>query len=150
MRTATLRQQHDIILERAISIQDMARTLDGERQVDALLREFRRFDGVLTSHLVSEDTFLYPEMIGSGDAGASTTAARFSEEMGGLSDSYKAFTQEWLEPSRIRADPMGFRKAFTKIVFALSNRIHRENNELYPLADAIREEALERETRKRA
>lgn len=136
-RTATLRRQHDIILEKAQAVQDFTRTLDDADGVRRMVREFRLFDGVLTAHLNSEDSFLYPEMIADSDTVTSATAHRFSAEMGGLAMSYADFVKEWVGEAPVLADPEGFRRELRKFVFALSNRIHRENSELYPLADAM-------------
>lgn len=136
-RTANLRQQHDIILKKAMGVQDMARGLEENGDIRPLMRKLHRLDGVLSAHLAAEDSELYPEMAQSRDPRTAATAQRFMEEMGGLSEVYRAFVCEWSDEDRIRSDPRGFRSAFTRIVFALSNRIHRENNELYPLADAM-------------
>lgn len=140
-RTATLRQQHDIILKKAMGVQDMARGLEEHGDIRPLMRKLRRLDGVLSAHLAAEDCGLYPEMAQSGDRRTAATAQRFMEGMGGLSETYRAFVDEWSDEEQIRRDPRGFRSAFTRIVFALSNRIHRENNELYPLADAMADAA---------
>ena len=139
-RTDTLRRQHDQILEKAITVQDLARALDEPGRVNELMAELRWLDAVLTDHLATEDRELYPEMIASGNAQASATADRFRAEMGGLSADYRSFSEEWFDEARIASDPLGFRAGFTKIVFALSKRIHRENNELYPLADTMDQE----------
>lgn len=141
-RTTSLRQQHDIILQKAMLLQDMAIRLDDPASTKPLLRELDRFDRLLTAHLISEDSFLYPDMAASGDRLAASTATAFMDDMGGLAASYKAFIDEWRDEARIGADPKGFAAAFKRIVFALSHRIHRENSELYPLADAMYEAQL--------
>lgn len=136
-RTATLRQQHDIILQKAILIQDMVRKLGETQSPGTIMRELVRFDHLLSAHLASEDTFLYPEMAASGNELASRTAKHFMEEMGGLAGAYREFVDEWMDEERIGGDRRAFGAAFNRIVFALSKRIHRENTELYPLADAL-------------
>lgn len=149
-RTATLRRQHDVILHRAETIETLSAMLDEPRDVRALLRELRRMDGALIAHLGAEDNVLYPEMARSIDPMTASTAIRFMREMGDLAQTYQAFTTKWMNERRIAADPNGFRASLNTILVALKERISRENEELYPLADAMHERALSSGTRVQA
>jgi hemerythrin-like domain-containing protein len=140
-RTNTLRQQHDIIIVKAQTIRDMAERASpgavSAEEAESILRELRRLDTILTAHLISEDTFLYSQMIASGDVEASVLARRFAIEMGGLSKTYRAFYDTWAHAQALASDLPGFRLAFSAILAPLSHRIMRENEELYPLADRV-------------
>lgn len=91
--------------------------------------------GKLMMHLAMEDQFLYPTLIQNGNAQAQTTAARFSNEMGGLVQVFKDYSTKWLNPSSIKADPEAFISESHEILQALRHRIAREDGELYPLVE---------------
>jgi hypothetical protein len=88
----------------------------------------------LIGHLAVEDRLLYPALIGSVDQRTSTVARRFKEEMGGLSSTFTSYMREWTD-QRITAEWSAFCSETRALLAALSNRIARENNELYPLAN---------------
>ncbi|ALE17788.1 hypothetical protein AMC99_02515 [Altererythrobacter epoxidivorans] len=61
-RTTMLRKQHDFILDLAGEIDKVLDQLVTEIDVARLQKLLARFDNILTIHLQSEDTFLYPAM----------------------------------------------------------------------------------------
>ena len=79
---------------------------------------------------------LYPRLLASGDAAIAAVAAAFNEEMGGLANAYVAHTDMW-SATAIAEDWPGYRTATRGIIDALTNRITRENRELYPLLDRL-------------
>ena len=91
--------------------------------------------GKLMMHLAMEDQFLYPNLMESNDSQIQTTAARFSTEMGDLVKVFKDYSEKWLTPSSIKANPDTFIKDSHDIFQALLRRIEREDRELYPLVD---------------
>lgn len=90
--------------------------------------------GKLSLHLAMEDNALYPRLEKHGDANVREVAKKFMSEMSGVKLTLEGFGRTWTE-SEIRANATAF-CAETKRIFAvLSDRIRRENTELYPLAD---------------
>jgi Hemerythrin HHE cation binding domain len=85
-------------------------------------------------HLSTEDSMLYPAMIGSPDSQIAQIGQAFQTEMGGIAAVYGAFASKWNLGKAIAADPEGFRREANEIFKALHHRIQRENVELYPLA----------------
>lgn len=136
-RTSSLRKQHDSLLILSDDITSAAAELlsDG-RNAQPLQRLLRQFDTVLTTHLMSEDRLLYPELAASGDRRTAATARRFCEEMGGLASVYAKFAARWRSAEELLADPAGFARDWSTLRGALTFRIQRENAEIYPLADA--------------
>lgn len=134
-RTDKFRQHHDELVGLVGKIQ---KSLSGNvaAEVENISNTLTSITGKLTVHLSMEDSVLYPQMIASSDAATSGTAKKFQTEMSGIKDVYAAFTKKWSKAA-IAADTAGFAKEFAGIAQALAQRITRENNELYPLADKL-------------
>ncbi len=93
--------------------------------------------GKLAIHLVMEDKSLYPEMLASNDERVKKSAKKFMKEMGGLAEAVTAYKKKWPSDLPIKEEPAEF-IAETKVLFvALTNRIERENNELYKMLDEL-------------
>ncbi len=90
----------------------------------------------LIVHLKVEDWLLYPPLLESADTQIACTARSFSEEMGGLSDAYRAHCDKW-SADAIAADWAGYCAECREILDALTIRITRENRELYPLVETF-------------
>lgn len=133
-RIQNLRRQHDLIEETAADILPASRNIPDIAAAEAILARLGRLDAILTEHLAAEDGFYYPELSRSADPEVAAMATRFFDEMGGLVDQFVAFKMHWSQAERLYNHPIGFRSEFKAIFAALSVRIHRENEELYPLA----------------
>ncbi|TZG26189.1 hemerythrin domain-containing protein [Sphingomonas montanisoli] len=137
-RTANLRRQHDdavaIVGEfnALLAGRPGIETRDGAFQATLLLA---KLTGLLRIHFAQEDRQLYPSLMASGGR-AAMIARRFVDEMGDLGPTYGAFAQRWESAARILSDPRGFRRESKAVFTALADRITRENEQLYPIADA--------------
>lgn len=96
----------------------------------------RQLASTLIQHLKGEDWALYPQLMASSDPEIAATAKAFSDEMGGLSDAFRLYTQRWNAMS-IDSNWHGFCSESKDIIVALTDRIRRENCELYPLVDRL-------------
>lgn len=136
-RTANLRRQHDaaVALVGEINVWSDRLSEPGIPYRVGLL--LAKLSGLLRIHFAQEDKLLYPYMIHADHAEASATATDFQAEMGGLGGTYEAFAARWSSGEAIGARPAAFRKEAALVFGALANRIERENEQLYPLADAI-------------
>lgn len=90
----------------------------------------------LIAHLKAEDWVLYPRLISSRNAHVAATARSFSDEMGGLADTYRGYTNKWTALSIVYDWP-GYCHDTALVLEALVSRINRENRELYPLLEAM-------------
>ena len=90
----------------------------------------------LIAHLKAEDWVLYPRLFASADPTVAQTAREFAVEMGGLSEAYVDYAEKWNAHS-IEQDWSGYCAETRCILAALTNRITRENRELYPLLEAM-------------
>ncbi len=96
----------------------------------------RRLTGRLIAHLKAEDWVLYPPLLASSDTEIADTARRFVDEMGGLAKAFTAFVERW-DAHSIGVDWPGYQRDAGGIIAALTNRIVRENRELYPLLENL-------------
>jgi DUF438 domain-containing protein len=134
-RTDKFREQHAELLRIG---KDLAATLDETKlaaDASAARSQMSSFLGKLLLHLATEDQSLYPELAKSTDPAVATVVQRFQREMGGLSKTVQAWADRWPSPSSIKPNPREFIKETRGILTALSERIHREHKELYPLLD---------------
>ena len=94
----------------------------------------RRLSSLLIAHLKAEDWVLYPPLLASRHAEVAGVARRFVDEMGGLAAAFTKFVDHW-DALSISADWSRYQEDARAIIAALTNRITRENRELYPLLE---------------
>jgi hemerythrin-like domain-containing protein len=131
--TDTYRRQHKEILQIASEVTKLtsdALTKDADR-VRTLLSSLA---GKLGVHLSMEDNALYPRLLVHADQAVSATAKRFQTEMGGLKSSFDTFSKKWSADS-IRSAPQAFSEESKAVMQALSQRMDREDADLYQIVD---------------
>lgn len=87
-------------------------------------------------HLAAEDRVLYPNLARSGDAAVAAMSARYQREMTDIAGAFAGFVEHWRVPSRLAADPDGFRHDANSVLRALFERLKHEEAELYPAAES--------------
>ena len=102
-------------------------------ELTALRRELR---SMLIRHLKAEDWILYPRLLDSPDPVIAETALRFNTEMGGLAAAFLVYAEKWGSMA-IEKDWPGYCLETAAIAEALTRRITRENQELYPLIEKL-------------
>lgn len=140
IRTASLRRQHDAALLLAGEIKRLIAELGEAPHADGAFRItllFAKLTGALRIHFAQEDKLLYPALMASGRGGTAATARRFFEEMGRIGPAFADYVEKWRTSAAILADWKGFRGETEALFAALADRIARENEELYPLADDL-------------
>lgn len=95
----------------------------------------QRFATVLLRHLKLEDAFLYPVLEESADRTVRETAARYREEMGGISGEFRALLARWSGADRIAASPAGFLEDWKPFRSRLEVRMAKEDDGLYAIAE---------------
>mgnify|MGYP003591187255 CR=1 FL=1 len=117
-------------LQKLQSYQSDAEVLAHGKEISATISQL---SGILSVHLAAEDKYLYPALQKDPAAHIQQLAAKFSREMGTLADVYKAYRDRFMLTSQIEADPALFLKETARVLQALSNRLQKEDKELYPL-----------------
>ena len=139
--TDKFRQQHNELLNLANELQEL---LDENILVEdgtAARRCLGSFMGRLQMHLAMEDKVLYPELEAHKNPEVATLARRFSAEMKTMPINVVAYNVRWATPSAIKADACGFIEETRAVIKFLTDRIRRENQELYAMADRSEESA---------
>lgn len=93
--------------------------------------EISRLAGVIQVHLSSEDKFMYPKIMTSGDENIKNKAITYQNEMGDLMEAFKAFKDKYNTKPRFLENEKTFQKDWMDIVKQLLRRIEREEKELY-------------------
>jgi len=133
--TASFRKQHSELLTVAGEIGkllDAARLAADATSARTLLSNLA---GKLKVHLAMEDKTLYPRLMQDPDPKVSAMAKRFADEMGGIAEVFGGYMDRWPTAKAIQEAPQRFVTDTQKLFAALSTRIDRENNQLYPLLD---------------
>ncbi|NNM77400.1 hemerythrin domain-containing protein [Sphingomonas sp. ID1715] len=86
---------------------------------------------LITGHIAYENAHLYPALPECG-ARAEALGKEMAAELGQLTAQLHAHVREWTA-ERIAADWSGYRAAAEALIVALTKRIDREEQELYPL-----------------
>ncbi len=94
-----------------------------------------KMSGRLKVHLTTEDRTLYPNLINSPDPDVRKVAERFFNEMGNIKEVVDKYLEKWISPNSLKANPERFIDETKRLIDALKNRIQRENDELYEIAD---------------
>jgi len=87
----------------------------------------------LEHHLAHEDSFIYPHMIASGNAGVSATAQEFVEDFAQLRADWGVYLAEW-NAECIGEDWLSFRFDTCRMIGRLAERVRAENELLYAAA----------------
>ena len=140
--TAELRRQHDAATQLMTGISGQIAAYRGPDDACRLTLGVAQLLGLLRVHLTIEDEQLYPELIASDDACTASLARRFAREMGGLAERLEEFAMHWSTSAGIAARLGEFREETRELFAALENRIRRENQQLYPLADRLAQPLL--------
>ena len=132
---AQLRNEHAELVR---IVKDLEQLIAGDTPPPSLsLFEVRRkLSGTLIAHLKAEDWVLYPPLLSSPDAKIAETARQFVDEMGGLAQAFTVYGERW-DALSIESDWPRYQKESRGIIDALTKRIVRENQELYPLLERI-------------
>ncbi len=135
--TDSLRRQHDEMLAVATEIAGHLTPEGVEKNAETISSLLSKLSGKLKMHLAMEDKSLYPQMLNSTDPDTKITAEKFISEMGELSTVFANYIKEWHSVEAMRADPAKFISTTGMIFDAVSKRIERENNQLYPKLEAV-------------
>lgn len=131
----SLSRQHEDILEVVARIGNHGipeRVKANSFEILLLLSELA---GKLSVHLATEDKYLYPKLKGHSDARIRETSSAFEAEMGDLSSVFKAFKAKYSTTGQIGEASAEFLQDFQLIRTALTTRIAKENQRLYPLLE---------------
>lgn len=130
--TRMFREQHKRILKKAGEVSELVKkeSLEGDA-LEARLA-VAELAGWINVHLAMEDEALYPELVNAPEASVREKARDFIEEMGGIRSEFAAYVKTWAHTDAAEKEPGRFIRETNDMLRKLSNRIYREDNDLYP------------------
>ena len=137
--TDELRRQHDAAIQLMAGISGQIGAYRGPDDAYRLTLGVAQLIGLMRLHLTIEDGHLYPRLFGSDHAPTAALARRFAREMGDLADQLEEYARRWSSSAGITARFTEFGDETARLFAALGTRIRCENQQLYPLADALGE-----------
>ena len=129
------RRQHEELRELALEIAAALRAPDFPASAREVRRMMARLKGKLVVHSSMENEALYPRLLEHTDPVVRGLAQNLFEDLGGIYDAFAAHHGRWSSVELIEADPAAYARHTLEIFDQLRLRMHRENSELYPLAD---------------
>jgi len=137
--TAILRKQHEKLAGRILEVQDLLTPEELALSKKAIHERnlLSEFMGVLDWHFGMEDEFFYPELLKHENAELREMTKRYIDEIGGLKKRFEEYNKKWEGIDSIKDDPNGFVEETRDIFDALSERIQRENNELFVFIETL-------------
>jgi hemerythrin superfamily protein len=127
------KNQHKIILSLCSALEEAAQLGVNEKEMSSYLSVLKTLDEILSTHLESEDTYLYPDLASNEDSFIQETAQKLHYEMFPITDVYKAYKSKYILETNILKDEIVFLNETKFLVEALHSRIEKEEKELYSL-----------------
>jgi hypothetical protein len=134
-RTDVFRRQHAEIAEVAAEITAALDAKELASSAEIMSGLLSVLGGKLTIHLAMEDKGLYPRLLRHQNLVIRDTAKRFMHEMGGIQTVFGEYLTRWRDAAVIQKRPDDFIKETRTLLAALSARVSREDNDLYPIVD---------------
>ncbi|QNU67693.1 hemerythrin domain-containing protein [Ruminiclostridium herbifermentans] len=133
MDLTNLKRQHNEIIELAGYILSDIKNNTVDKNIDNIVKSINTISGKLKIHLLSEDECLYPNLLSSSDAALNMFGKKYYEEMSEVTKGYDEYKAKYNTSSKIKKNIGDFKEDTERIFSALSNRVEREETELYPL-----------------
>lgn len=137
-RIGQLQSQHEACLAIVEDIQARSDHITDRGSAVDIALMLARLTGILRIHLALEDEILYPALRNAKDPQIAAAAEQYWQEMGGLADTFLDFVDRWKRADMVLADPARFRSESEVVFKALGDRIGREHDEIYPMAERLR------------
>ncbi|MBF0423470.1 MAG: hemerythrin domain-containing protein [Magnetococcales bacterium] len=98
-------------------------------------RMLRVLDQRVVLHLIQEDQLLYPKLVLAKNSRLRATANRLQTEMGGMAYEFSLYIRRWRSEAELVHHWGVFVEESLGLTTRLSERIRREEDELFPLLD---------------
>ena len=140
--THLLRSQHRDAVAMIDRLLSQLTNYSGPGDAYGIALQLARLTQLMRVHFAQEDYTLYPALIVSPDTDVAEAARAFQRESGELWSQFEAFIRHWSTSTAIAANFDQFRAEGIAICHAIEDRCRRENDLLFPLAEAGRRPPL--------
>ncbi|MCH3963329.1 MAG: hemerythrin domain-containing protein [Clostridium sp.] len=135
MDVKNLERQHNEIMNLTDYVLQNVKNHTVDENSIEIARSINTLSGKLRIHLFNEDKYLYPHLSSSPNKLLNMFGKKYSEEMKEVTGIYNSYKSKYNTPNKIKNSIDEFYEDTKKIFKVLSNRIFREEKELYPLLD---------------
>lgn len=135
--TERFRRQHQELLALAGQIHKLLDPAKLTQDATEVRRLVAKFKGLLAVHARMENEALYPRLMEHPDPAVREKASAIFADVGPIYEAVDGYGARWPNAEAIQADAAGFIRDTHSVMRTLGGRVERENNELYPLADAL-------------
>jgi hypothetical protein len=113
------------------------RALESEAAAAVVRRVVARFAGKLAVHAEMENKALYPRLLVHPDDAVRKQARVLFEDVRKIYGTFNEYSKRWPTPASICERARDFVRETRDVMKMLGKRMLRENDELYPLVDAL-------------
>ncbi|QGU95892.1 hemerythrin domain-containing protein [Clostridium bovifaecis] len=128
-----LKRQHIEIGELIESINKLIKQNNIENDANEIAKNINILSGKVKIHLDSEDKFLYPDLLREGNDKIKSISKSYVNEMGNIAAVFMDYKNRFNTKSKILGNTDGFKKETCNVLKVLTNRLQKEDRELYPL-----------------
>ena len=126
-------RQHNGITEELDYIDTILNKPDYESYLDDFVSHINNLAGKLKIHLISEDKFLYPNLVSGEDINLKDMANLYIDEMGSIANTFTGFKNQFNTKNKINEKLDTFIDETKSILSEIRKRISKEETELYRL-----------------
>ena len=126
-------EQHDRIREELVILKTLCKNRDLEQTASEIALHINSLAGKLKIHLSSEDQYLYPAFLRSGDSKLVSQAEEYQREMGNLLSMFTKFKEKYNTKIKILSEKESFFGEAEKIMRSIDVRMQKEESGLYRL-----------------
>ncbi len=133
MNTLNLKRQHTEVMALADNILSCIKNNTVAQNLNDIAKSINIITGKLNIHLLNEDKYLYPFLLNSPESSLNSFGKKYSDEMIQVAKAYEDYKSKYNTAIKIQQDIKKFCEDTKHIFEAISSRIEREEDELYPL-----------------
>ena len=135
--TENLKEQHKKIFELTTLISSHLNPDDISQDPSQVYNLLSDLADDLNYHLTLEDHSFYPALFNHPDKNIVAAATKYVAEVQGIKESFSNYMSKWNSPETVQNNPDDFINETMDLFEAISNRIYKEDNVLYPLVENI-------------
>ncbi len=131
MKLDNFKRQHaeiGALVDRLLSVSER----DVEEEALAVAKDLNLLAGKIKIHLREEDRLLYPALKDHKNPDLAAVHDDYMGEMAGIADVFEAYKLQFNTATKLNADPERFVSETERVLGTLSERIAREDRDLYP------------------
>ena len=125
--------KHAVIEQLLSAIEGTVSTGISEKNAGVVFTVLTKLASAVRSHLASEDTYLYPDLLKSAVPATRKTAETYRDQMTAITQTFENFIRDFNSTNAILTQKDAFVQEFKDLASALRTRMAKEEQELYKL-----------------